>query len=257
MIDVHSHILASVDDGSTSIENSLDILRKAEEAGFSDIILTPHYIEGYYENTRELIREQIKELKQNLYNEDIVVSLHQGNEIFLTEKSPRLVEQGIISTLADSRYVLFEVPFTTKMLNLEEIIVNFQEIGKIPVMAHPERFSFIQEDPSSLIRLLKMGVLAQSNYGSFIGLFGKEAKNTAEILLENRLIQFLGSDTHRQGRIYQNIDKIIKRLETISGDQRYIDSLTTTNPKCILEDLDVYVEFSDTIKEKKRVLFFF
>lgn len=257
MIDIHSHILANVDDGSTSVENSLEILRKAEEAGFSDVILTPHYIEGYYENTRSLIREKIRELKQNLYNEDIVVSLHQGNEIFLTEKSPRLVEQGIISTLADSRYVLFEVPFTTKMLNLEEVIADFQELGAIPVIAHPERFSFIQEDPSSLIKLLKMGVLAQSNYGSFIGLYGKEAKNTAEILLENRLIQFLGSDTHRQGHIYENIDKIIKRLESISGDQRYINSLTTTNAKCILDDLDVYVEFPDTIKEKKKVLFFF
>lgn len=257
MIDIHSHILASVDDGSTSVDNSVQLLKKAEEAGFSDVILTPHYIEGYYENTKSIIKDKIKELKQNLYNEDIIVSLHQGNEIFLTENSPKLVQKGLISTLANSRYILFEVPFTTKMLNLEEIIFSFQELGAIPVLAHPERFSFIQEDPSSLIRLLKIGVLAQSNYGSFLGYYGKDAKNTAEILLENRLIQFLGSDIHRQGNIYENIDKIIKRLESISGDQRYINSLTTANPKCILEDLDLYVEFPETLKEKKKVLFFF
>ncbi len=256
MIDIHSHILANVDDGSTSMENSLEILKKAEIAGFSDVILTPHYIEDYYENTVSTINENIKELKQNLYNEDILVSIHHGNEIFLTENSPRLVQEGKIATLANSRYALFEVPFTSKMLNLEEIICNFTEYGLIPVLAHPERFSFIQEDTNNLVKLLKMGVLAQSNYGSFMGFYGKDAKNTAEILLQNRLIQFLGSDTHRQGHIYENIDKIIKKLEIITEDERYIYSLTTSNPKCILEDLDLYAQFPDTIKEKKKVFFF-
>lgn len=257
MIDIHSHILNNVDDGSTSLDNSLEILTKAEEAGFSDIILTPHYIEGYYENTKPVISEKIKELKKAVYSEDIIINLYQGNEIFLTENSPRLIQEQYIATLANSRYVLFEVPFTTKMLNLEEIVCDFIERGYIPVLAHPERFSFIQEDPTSLIKLLKLGVLAQSNYGSFEGFYGKESKQTAEILLENRLIQFLGSDTHRHGQIYQNIDKIIKRLESITGDAKYINELTTINPKKIINDLDIYVDCPDSIKDRKKVFFFF
>lgn len=257
MIDIHSHILNNVDDGSTSIENSISMLKKAEHAGFSDIILTPHYIEGYYENTRLNIRENIKELKKFIYDEDIVVSLHQGNEVFLTEKSPQLIYEGEIATLANSRYVLFEVPFTTRMMNLEAIINQLVDMGCIPVIAHPERFSFIQEDPACLIKLLKQGILAQSNYGSFIGLYGKEVKKTAEILLENRLIQFLGSDTHREGHIYENIDKILKRIEMITGDSKYLNDLTTNNAKCILEDFDIYVEYPEALREKKSVFFFF
>ena len=257
MIDIHSHILNEVDDGSVSLENSIEILKKAEEAGFTDIILTPHFIEGYYENIKSEISPKIKELKQAVYDENIEVTLHHGNEIFLSENTPKLVYDCKAATLANTRYVLFEVPFTTKMMNLEEILNQLIEMGCIPIIAHPERFNFIQEDPSSLIRLLKMGVLAQSNYGSFIGMYGKEAKKTAEILLENRLIQFLGSDTHRHGQIYENIDKIIKKIESITDDSKYIYDLTTNNPRSVLEDMDIYVEFPETLKEKKNVFFFF
>ena len=257
MIDIHSHILNEVDDGSVSLENSIEILKKAEEAGFTDIILTPHFIEGYYENIKSEISPKIKDLKQAVYNENIEVTLHHGNEVFLSENSPKLIYDCKAATLANTRYVLFEVPFTTKMMNLEEILNQLIEMGCIPILSHPERFSFIQEDPSSLIKLLKMGVLAQSNYGSFIGMYGKEAKKTAEILLENRLIQFLGSDVHRHGHIYENIDKIIKKLESITDDSKYINDLTTNNPKCVLEDMDIYVEFPESLKEKKNVFFFF
>ena len=88
-------------------------------------------------------------------------------------------------------------------------------------------------------------------------MYGKEVKKTAEILVENRLVQFLGSDTHRHGHIYENIDRIIKRLELLTGDSKYINELTTINPKSILEDMDIYYEFPSSLKEKKNVFFFF
>ena len=257
MIDIHSHILNNVDDGSESLDNTLEILTKAEEAGFSDIILTPHYIESYYENTKQMISEKIRELKQVLYKEDIIITLHHGNEIFLTDKTPIYLQKSVVATLANSRYLLFEIPFTSRMLNLEKIICEMQELGYIPVLAHPERYLFVQEDPTQLIKLIRMGVLAQSNYGSFIGFYGKDVKRTAEILLENRLIHFMGSDTHKQGHIYENIDQILRRLEMICGDQRYIDELTTINPRNILNDFDIYVECPDCIKGKKKVFFLF
>ena len=257
MIDIHSHILNNVDDGSTSLENTLEILKKAENAGFTDVILTPHYIEGYYENKRPEIHNRIKNLKKVLYRENIIINLYHGNEVFLTEKTPELMRNGDIATLGNSRYVLFEVPFSGKMLNLEEIIYSLKDMGLVPVLAHPERFSFIQENPENLIKLLKMGVLAQSNYGSFMGFYGKEVQQTAEVLLENKLIQFLGSDTHKHGQIYENIDKIMKKIESISGDERYINEITYSNARDVLNDLDVYAKYPDSLKSKKKVFFFF
>lgn len=238
MVDIHSHILNNVDDGSDSLENTLNILRKAENAGFSDIILTPHYIENYYENTKDLISEKINELKQSLYREEIIVNLHQGNEIMLTDNTPKLLQECDISSLANSRYILFELPFSNRMLNFENIIFELKEIGAIPVLAHPERYIYIQENPDELLKMMNLGILVQSNYGSFMGLYGKKAKVTAEILLKNKLIHFLGSDTHKQGTIYENIDKIIKNLIHISGDNKYIRKITTINAQDILNDFE-------------------
>lgn len=239
MIDIHSHILNNVDDGSDSLEDTLNILRKAEKAGFSDIILTPHYIENYYDNTKDFINKKINELKQSLYREEIIVNLHQGNEIMLTDNTPKLLQEWKIVSLANSRYVLFELPFSNRMLNFENIIFELKEIGAIPVLAHPERYLYIQENPNELLEMLNLGILLQSNYGSFMGLYGKKAKTTAELLLKNKLIHFLGSDTHKQGTIYENIDKIIKDLVHISGNSKYIRKITTINPQNILNDFEI------------------
>lgn len=258
MIDIHSHILNNVDDGSNSLMSSIDILKKAEDAGFSDIILTPHYIEGYYENTKGLIKEKIKDLKNEVYREDIIIQLHQGNEILLTDNTLSLLNKLKISTLANSRYILFELPFSNRMLNLGQIIYQIKASGYIPILAHPERYSYIQENPNNIIEIIKYGVLIQSNYGSFVGQYGKTTKRTAEILLENHLIHFLGSDTHKQGFIYENIKSILKTLEEISGDWQYVNQITTTNQRNILNDLDMYIEdYPESISEKKKVFFFF
>ncbi len=258
MIDIHSHILNNVDDGSESLENSIEILKKAEKAGFTDIILTPHYIEEYYENTKSIIREKISELKNEVYNENIIVELHHGNEILLSENTLSLLNEVQISTLAESRYILFELPFSNKMLNLRQLVFDIKASGYIPILAHPERYTYIQENPSSITEIINYGVLIQSNYGSFVGQYGKEAKKTAELLLENHIIHFLGSDTHRHGFIYDNFDSIYKRLENITKDPKYIEDITTNNAKNILNDFDMDIEdYPKTIAEKKKVFFFF
>ena len=157
----------------------------------------------------------------------------------LTDNTPKLLQEWKIASLANSRYVLFELPFSNRMLNFENIIFELKEIGAIPVLAHPERYLYIQENPDELLEMLNLGILLQSNYGSFMGLYGKKAKTTAELLLKNKLIHFLGSDTHKQGTIYENIDKIIKDLVHISGNSKYIRKITTINPQNILNDFEI------------------
>ena len=257
MIDIHSHILNNVDDGSKSLENTIEILKKAEQAGFSDIVLTPHYIEGYYENTKSLIKEKIAELKKELYKQDIIVELHQGNEIMLTENTPKLLNESKIATIANSRYVLFEVPLSNRMLNLEQIAYVLKANGYIPILAHPERYAFIQEDPNEIIDIIKLGVLIQSNYGSFIGQYGRTAKEVVEVLLENHLINFLGTDVHRHGGIFENINEILRRIRSISEDERYINEITSVNQRKVLNDLDIYTKYPIGIRARKKVFFFF
>lgn len=257
MIDVHSHILNNVDDGSSSLEGTINTLKKAEEAGFSDIILTPHYIEGYYDNTKNFIKRKIKELKQEVYKENIIIELHQGNEILLTENTTELLKKGRIAPLANSKYILFELPFSNKMLNFEQIIYDIKANGYLPILAHPERYSYVQENPNYIIDIIQSGVLIQSNYGSFIGQYGKTAKQTVEILLQNHLIHFLGTDTHKQGFVYENMKAILKQIKNCEDDEKYLNDITEINPKQIIDDMCIYVDCPDKIKDRKKVFFFF
>lgn len=253
MIDIHSHILNGVDDGAESISNSMEILKKAEEAGFTDIILTPHFIEDYYVNSRRRIKPRIVSLKKELYSENVVVQLYHGNEILLTENTLSLLEENKIATLANSRYILFELAFSNKMLNLGQLIYEIKAKGYIPILAHPERYSYIQENPRAITEIINYGVFIQCNYGSFIGQYGKAAKRTAEILLENHIIHFLGSDTHKHGFIYENMESIKKRLIEVSKDPIYIENITTNNQMNIINDLDMFVnDYPKEIKEKKK-----
>ena len=241
MIDVHCHLLNNVDDGSDSIECTLQNLEKAERAGFSDIILTPHYIENYYENKKDIIKFKINELKKYIYDQEILVEVHQGNEILLTENTPQLLEVSEIST------------FSNKMLDLDQIIYKVKANGFIPILAHPERYSYIQENPSNILEIIKLGVLIQSNYGSFIGQYGKSAKATVEILLKNKLINFLGSDTHKQGNVYENIDIILKRARDLVKDEKYIYEITTSNPNKILNDIDIEINCPEGLSGKSKL----
>ena len=208
-------------------------------------------------NTKSLIKEKIAELKKELYKQDIIVELHQGNEIMLTENTPKLLNESKIATIANSRYVLFEVPLSNRMLNLEQIAYVLKANGYIPILAHPERYAFVQEDPNEIIDIIKLGVLIQSNYGSFIGQYGRTAKEVVEVLLENHLINFLGTDVHRHGGIFENINEILRRIRSISEDERYINEITSVNQRKVLNDLDIYTKYPIGIRARKKVFFFF
>ena len=176
MIDFHSHILPAIDDGSKSMEDSIQILREAREAGFSKIISTSHYLEGYY----EIKEEDRKRLIQELKNEDIGLELYVGSEIYITENMIDLLKEKKASSINNSKYVLFEIPMNNKTMLTKEIIYRLIENGYVPVLAHPERYSFIQENPEELEELVDMGALCQSNYGSIIGLYGKKTEKTVK-----------------------------------------------------------------------------
>ena len=244
MIDVHSHIVFEVDDGAKSIEQSLEILQEAKEAGFTDIILTPHYIEGYYDNDAEIINNKIAKL-QSLQND---VNLHSGNEIYITENIMELISQKKAQTLAGSRYVLFELPLNAEALNLNRVVYSILGERKIPVLAHPERYPEVQKDPNMLIPLINEGIILQSNYGSIVGQYGKEAKNTIKKMLNSNMVHLLGSDVHRPGTICWNIEEAKNKIAKIVGEAK-LEELTTINPGRILKN--EVMDIDEPIKVKK------
>lgn len=237
MIDFHSHIIPNIDDGSSSLEESVNLIKEAEKAGFTAIISTSHYIEGYYDYNQEERKKYLENL-YNAENNDKNVKLYLGSEIYITEDMFELIEQEKASTINNSRYILFELPMNSKTFLAKEIVYRAIEKGYLPIIAHPERYTYVQEDINYARELSNMGALFQSNYGSIIGMYGNHAKKTIYKLLEDDLIQFLGSDVHREGQIYNKVPKILKKLEKVISKKK-IEELTQINAEKVLNNENI------------------
>ena len=253
MIDFHSHILPNIDDGSRSIEETFNLIKEAESVGFEAIISTSHYIEGYYETNTPEREVWINAIYENLKNKDISIKLYLGNEIYLSENIMELLENAKASTINDTSYVLFELPMNNEPLNLYNIIYEMMQNKLVPVLAHPERYSFVQKDPELIYDLIEKGVLMQCNYGSIIGQYGEKARIIAKKMLENNMVHFLGTDVHRQNTIYPLIPTINKKISAIIGEEK-LEKLTTINPKLALQNKRIDIaepnKIELTFKEK-------
>lgn len=234
MRDIHSHVLYNIDDGSKNIEESIGLLKELEKSGVEEIILTPHYIENSkYVATVSQKQEQIEELQKNTN-----IKLYIGNEVYISKNVLELLESKKISTLNNSRYLLIELPMSSKIRNLDEIIYNLVRNNIIPIIAHPERYLYVQSDIKYLDKFVDMGVLFQSNYGSILGIYGKKAKKTIKLLLKNNYITFLGSDIHSLNKKI-DIKKASRKIKRIIKDENYFDDITSNNIKKVIDDVEI------------------
>lgn len=253
MIDVHSHILPNIDDGSRSIEETFNLIKEAKEAGFEGIVCTSHYMENYYETNRPEREVWINAIHENLENKNIDMNLYLGNEIYMSDNIIELLEDGKATTMNDTSYVLFELPMNAEPMNLYDMVYEMQQYKIVPILAHPERYSFVQTDPELIYDLIDKGVLMQANYGSIIGQYGKKAQMIVQKFLENNMIHMLGTDVHRQNTIYPKIPEIILELKSLIGEEK-VKELTTINPELVINNkrIDIRKPYKVelTLKEK-------
>lgn len=241
MIDIHTHILPNIDDGARSIEETFNLIKEAKNVGFEAIVLTSHYMEGYYETDTPEREVWVNAIFENLKAKNIDIKLYLGNEIYLSDNMIKFMEEGKASTINDTSYVLFELPLDEEPENLYDIIYQMQQYKIVPILAHPERYSFIQKEPELVYDLIQRGVLMQANYGSIIGQYGEKARMIVEKLLENNMIHMLGSNAHRPNTIYPKIPQILSELNDLLGEEK-VKKLTTTNPKLVLNNKRIDIE---------------
>lgn len=241
MKDIHSHILMGIDDGSKDLKTSLEILKKAEQAGITDIMLTPHYINqsNYVANNQEKI-ELLQLLKKEAEATNIHINLYLGNEVYIDNELLTLIKEGKVLTLNDSRYILIELPLTNKLHHSKEILFEIIRNGYVPILAHPERYLYMQKKPLQLREYLEMGVLLQGNYQSLFGGYGKEAKRALKILLKKGMIHFLGSDIHRVTDDYQ-LKKLKKKLLRITKNEKVVEDLLDRNFEKVINNEKVSI----------------
>ena len=234
MIDFHSHILPQIDDGSVNIQETINMLKEAKQAGFTKIISTSHYIENYYESDEA----ERKDLLEQIKKENIGLELYLGSEIYISENMINEIEEKKASTINNTKYVLFELPMRNETILAKEMIYRLIEKNYVPIIAHPERYNYVQENIEYVKELSEMGALFQANYGSIIGLYGSKAEKTLKKLLKENLISFFGSDSHREEQIYIYIPKILKKLRKIIYDDKILE-LTEINPQKVLNNEEI------------------
>lgn len=239
MKDLHSHILMGIDDGSRSIEESINILKKAKKAGVTDIMLTPHYIKNSKYDYNNLEKEELLDiLKREMEDEGININLYLGNEIYIDEDILELIKEDEIMPLNNSRYLLVELPMMSELNDASEIFFELIRNGYIVILAHPERYTYIQSDISKLDEFIEMGVLLQGNYMSLYGKYGSNAENVLKQLLKENKIQFLASDIHHERSDY-HLEKLEKHLLKIVKDKEIVKDLLERNFDKVIEDKEI------------------
>ncbi|MEA2048513.1 MAG: CpsB/CapC family capsule biosynthesis tyrosine phosphatase [Campylobacterota bacterium] len=199
-VDLHSHLIPGIDDGSQSMEESLILLKGMEELGYKKMITTPHIMADAYRNTPKIIRDGLKALQQKALEEGLSIEIDAAAEYYLDDGFESLLEKGDILTIKGG-YLLFETSYFAKPMQIEEMIFAMSASGYTPLMAHPERYRYVKELKKEYTRFKELGVMFQVNINSFGGHYGKDAKYKADFLSEEGMIDFLGSDVHHKKQV--------------------------------------------------------
>lgn len=234
MIDLHIHILPGVDDGSQNIETSLAMAYMAYQSGVREIIATPHFYPGYYENyVTEELEQKFNELKDKFYQERISVQLYKGMEILGTDHLCDDLINGRVWTLNGTKYFLVEFDFEEKPEYCSNLLSKAKEIGYIPVVAHPERYYYIQDDPALIYEWYNAGYGIQVNKGSILGYFGEREKSTADSLIRHHIVSCVASDAHGIKSRTASLTHLRQFLSETYGNE-YCHLLMEENPYRIL-----------------------
>lgn len=198
MIDIHAHILPGIDDGATDMNSALQMAALAAESGVTILTATPHSsVYGRQQNhwDQNLI-QKVLNFRSALDETKIPLKIAPGMEIFGTPEVPRLLKQRKMIGLNGSNYPLIEFAFTNYAAQATEILEEVVSIGMRPVVAHPERYDYVQRDPSILNLWVEMGCLLQINKGSLLGYFGRTEKMLSMELVERKFAFAVASDAH-------------------------------------------------------------
>jgi len=197
MIDLHCHILPGIDDGAENLEASIAMAEKAISQGITHILCTPHHNNGKYRNPKSNVISLVSSLQAEIDQRQLPITLLEGQEVRITgDLIDDIQQDNVLFTDLDDTYILIEFPTMEVPTYTECMFFELLQMGKIPVIVHPERNAHFRKDPNNLIPFLDMGCLSQLTAPSYVGTFGKDIQRTARIMVEHNLVQMVASDAH-------------------------------------------------------------
>lgn len=234
-IDIHSHILPNVDDGSKSLEQSLNMIKTAYCEGIRIIVATPHYrldvFECDYNKVKGVYDDLVKHVKSIYPDMDIYL----GNEIMFADDIPDLLENDKLMTINKSNYVLVEFRPSVSYRDLKDGLNRIELSGKTPILAHVERYECLVQNVLLLSELKDSGVCIQVNSASIMGEGGRKIKSFIKKILKNELADVIATDTHSDGRRSPLMKESFRYVSKKYGDD-YARKLFVINPQAIINN---------------------
>lgn len=215
--DIHSHLVPGIDDGVQTLEESINLISTFVKMGYKKLITTPHIMSDYYKNTPEIIRTGLETVKSELKKNNINIPIEAASEYYVDEKFIKKIGEEELLTFGDN-YILIE----SNTINYSDIIRNaiweLNLAGYKPVYAHPERYTYFWKSYQSLTQIKDMGVLFQINIPSLAGFYNPQVQKFAEKLVDDKLVDFIGSDAH-ENRYLESLDnaRFSKYMEKLAG----------------------------------------
>lgn len=198
--DMHSHLIPGIDDGSKSIEDSLALLKKFEEMGYTKVITTPHVMSDFYKNTPEIINRGLATVHEAMKQAGLKIELVASAEYYHDFHFDDLIKQHRLMPFS-GKHVLFELSFNEEPPRVKETIFNLVTEGYKPILAHVERYPFYLNQWEKIDDYRSRGVLLQLNINSLSGHYGPQVKKMAEQLIDRDWIDVIGSDCHHIGHL--------------------------------------------------------
>lgn len=234
MIDLHNHILPGVDDGAVDLPESLDIARQFVAEGVTRVAATPHLDPERGNGVMAAeVRQKVDELQAALSETSIALTVLPGHELYLTPDAPSLLQSGTVASLGNGPYVLVEVFFSQRPLYMKDTLFHLELAGYRPVLAHPERYAFLQRDMAGVDQLVEAGVVLQLTAPSLLGEYGPAIQNAAEEMLYRGAYAVAASDRHHPGST-RSLAQLHDRLTRLANAD-LADLLLRDNPARLLD----------------------
>lgn len=243
MIDIHTHILPGLDDGSDSMESSVKMAELAAEAGVTRLVATPHANQrGRFENyITDALFENFRALRREIAAADIGIDIVPGMEVMASYDVPKMLLDGKLLPINGSRYMLLEFPFSEDPGRMDELLHRLLDIRCTPVLAHPERYNALQISPEYLYDWACDGVVMQVNKGSVLGRFGTKPMELSMAMISHGIAGCVASDAHGTERRNTDMTDIQEYL-TMEFSEGCARRLLSENPERILNNQKIIID---------------
>ena len=248
MIDLHSHILPGVDDGSPDLDVSLQMARIAVADGITHMACTPHIVPGVYDNDAAMIGDAVAQLQRRLHEAEIPLELFVGADAHIAPDLLERLTSGDVPTLNKSRYFLFEPTHHILPPRIKDLASRLINAGFIPILTHPERLTWIVSHYAVVERLNDAGCLIQLTAGSIEGTFGRTALYYAEKLIDEGRVDVVASDAHSAGVRQPCLSRARALLAARIGEE-VADKMVLQSPAGILANQ--WVQPAATVMQRK------